>query len=73
MNTWEVIKYLTENQDSDKVFVSEQNDTTYDIYLDDYTKEFIIDEKITDEEGWVYKTTLTNNELNRILYITNWK
>ena len=73
MNTWEVIKYLIENKDSNKVFVSEQEDRIYDIYLDDYTKEFFIDERINGTITWIYKTKLSNIELSRLLYINNWR
>lgn len=73
MQTWEVIKYLMENKDSGKVFISEQNDRIYNIYLDDYTKEFFIDEKIKGADGWIQIFVLSSLELNKILYIDNWK
>ena len=73
MNTWEVIKYLIENKNSDKVFISKQGDKIYDIYLDDFTKEFFIDEKMKSIGMWIYKTELSNIELSKLLYINNWK
>jgi hypothetical protein len=73
MNTWEVIKFLTENPDTDKVFVSKQYDRTYDIYIDNYTKEFFIDEKLNGTDNWIYKTELKNYEFSKILWIKNWE
>lgn len=71
METWEVIKFLTENQNSDKVFISKQGDITYDMYLDDYTKEFIISRKT--EKGWEMQTNLSSFALNNILWASNWE
>jgi hypothetical protein len=73
MNTWEVIKFLTENTDTDKVFVSKQYDRTYDIYIDNCTKEFFIDEKLNGADNWIYKTELKNYEFSKILWIKNWE
>jgi ubiquitin C-terminal hydrolase len=73
MYTWEVIKFLTENTDSDKVFISKQHDRVYDIYLDNCTKEFFIDEKLNGTDNWIYKTELKNYEFSKILHIKNWE
>jgi hypothetical protein len=73
MRTWEVIKYLTENPNCDKVFVSVQNDKKYDIYVDDCSKDFIIDELPNGSNGWIFKTVFSNFEISKILKIDNWE
>jgi len=73
MKTWEVLKYLIENPNSDKVFISEQKYIKYDIYIDDYSKDIIIDELPDGFGGWIYKTSFNNSEMSKLLLIDNWK